>query len=94
MDKSGHILDGSAALLGITLAILAGLKVSNSVANTYADEIGGISAVFLTIACVLSYLALRSGADDSRWEKIADYSFLIGLATLVASMVTLMQSTL
>ncbi|CAN5427961.1 hypothetical protein BH09PSE4_BH09PSE4_09940 [soil metagenome] len=94
MDKTSHIMSGAASLLSISLALVAGLKITGSNGKTFADEIGGGAALFFALACALSYLAIRAGSDGARWEKGADGSFILGLATLVVSVGVLVSSNL
>jgi hypothetical protein len=92
--KSNHILSGGSTLLGITLALIAGLKVSGSVSKTYADEIAGVAALLIAIACALSYLSLRNEEAGAGWERRADATFMAGLVALIASVAVLMFSNL
>lgn len=91
--KSQHILNAASNLLGITLVIIAGLNITNISARTFSDEVAWVSAVCLSASCVTSYLSIR--AEDAaegkgaRMERIADWAFLTGLASLIASVVVL-----
>lgn len=89
MDKHPHILNAASNLLGISLLIIAGLNVSKAAKTTAADEIAWISALFLSLSCIVSYAALRSQRHSMRLEQAADYVFLTGLLTLFAAVVVL-----
>ncbi len=89
MQRPTHILNAASNLLGIALLIIAGLNVSHIADKSFADEIAWIAAVCLATSCLLSYLALRHEVRGAVAELWADRIFLLGLATLIGSIVVL-----
>src|SRR5436190_19789848 len=89
MPKHPHILNAASNLLGIALLIITGLHVSRFSANSFADEIAWGAAVSLVLSCLFSYLALRAEPRPSRYEKLADSVFMLGLFCLFGSVVVL-----
>jgi uncharacterized membrane protein len=89
MHRPSQILNAASNLLGIALVIIAGLNVSHVADKNFADEIAWAAAVCLSISCLLSYLSIRHDARLAASEKWADRIFLLGLATLIASIVVL-----
>ena len=82
-QKSPHILNAASNLLGICFILLTSFKIFNISRNTIYDELIIICILLFMGSCIFSFLALR---DESRLsgtlEKIADYMFLGGLASL------------
>jgi uncharacterized membrane protein SirB2 len=93
MPKHPHILNAASNLLGIALVIIAGLNVAHIAHHTLADEVAWLSAICLSLSCLLSYIALRAEPRRTRFEDCADYIFLTGLVCLFASVVVLALST-
>ena len=89
MPKHSHILNAASNLLGIALIIVTALHVSGRNAHTWADEIAWLSAICLTLSCVLSYFAIRAEAHAIRFELWADRIFLAGLFSLLGAVATL-----
>ncbi|MES2443000.1 MAG: hypothetical protein V4574_09230 [Pseudomonadota bacterium] len=89
VPKSHHILSSASNLLGITLLIIAGLHISNTAARTAADEVAWIGAVCFSLSCGLSYLSLRSTAENPRPERYADAVFMVGLLALMVAVLIL-----
>lgn len=85
MDKHPHILNAASNLLGIALVIIAALNVAGRSRQGFADDIGWGAAFFLSLSCLLSYLAMRSPHRGERYELWADRVFLCGLVLVVAS---------
>lgn len=92
MHKTHHILNGASNLLGITLLIIAGLHISSAAAKTFADEVAWVGAICFTLSCALSYLSIRSDSEDIRAERVADAAFMLGLLSLIVSVVILAVS--
>lgn len=82
--KHQDILNASSNLLGISLVIIAGLKVSGHSADSYSDEVACFAALFLCASCILSYAAIRV-EDPRRYELWADRIFLCGLFAILVS---------
>ena len=79
-DKSPHILNTSATLLGICFLVLTSLNVMNVTAKTILDELTTAATVMFMTSSLLSFLSMRSKrSTGERFEKIADFVFLAGL---------------
>jgi hypothetical protein len=89
MPKHPHILNAASNLLGIALLIITGLHVSRYSANSFADEVAWGAAVSLMLSCLFSYLAIRAEPRPTRYERLADTVFLLGLLCLFGSVVVL-----
>lgn len=89
MPKHPHILNAASNLLGIALVIIAALNVTHISHHTLADEVAWLSAICLSLSCLLSYLALRQEPRRTRSEDWADIIFLVGLICLFASVLVL-----
>ncbi len=79
-DKSPHILNTSATLLGLCFIVLTSLKLNNKSEATLIDEFTAIAILFFMVSSFLSFLSMRSKSIPSlRYEKFADFIFLSGL---------------
>ena len=79
-DRSPHILNTSATLLGICFIVLTSLNVMNLTAKTIMDELTTAAIIMFMTSSLLSFLAMRSKrSPGERYEKIADFVFLAGL---------------
>ncbi|MFY1046705.1 hypothetical protein [Chryseobacterium sp. GP-SGM7] len=87
--KSPHILNASSNLLGFSMLIITSLKITKVSHNTYLDEFSGVACVFFACSCFFSFLAIRTIKEKSeiRYERIADYLFLIALFCIVLSVI-------
>ncbi len=89
-DKSPHILNTSATLLGICFLVLTSLNVMNVTAKTILDELTTSAIVMFMASSVLSFLSMRSKkSPGERYEKIADFVFLAGLFFLFVTTILL-----
>lgn len=89
MPKHPHILNAASNLLGIALVIIAALNVTHISHRTVADEVAWLSAICLSLSCLLSYITLRLEPRRTRCEGWADIIFMVGLVCLFASVVVL-----
>lgn len=82
-NRSPHILNTSANLLGLCFIVLTSIKVSKMQDVTLIDETTALAIILFMTSCILSFLAMRKkqGSHD-RLEKIADIIFLSGLIVL------------
>lgn len=82
-NKSPHILNTSATLLGLCFVVLTSIKVSKMQDSTLIDETTALAIILFMASSILSFLAMRKerGAND-HLEKIADFIFLSGLVVL------------
>lgn len=88
-QRPTHILNAASNLLGIALVIIAALNVSHMTEKNIADRVAWIAAFCFASSCLLSYLAIRHERRSETAEHWADRIFLIGLATLIGSIVVL-----
>jgi len=90
-QKSPHILNASSNLLGFCLIIITSIKITKTASGTSLDECASIASICLAISCFFSFLAIRTANTKSeiKYEKIADYLFVISLTTIVISVILL-----
>ena len=89
-DKSPHILNTSATLLGICFVVLTSLNVMDVTTKTLLDELTTSAIVMFMASSVLSFLSMRSKqSPGERYEKIADFVFLAGLVFLFITTILL-----
>ncbi|MES2456744.1 MAG: hypothetical protein V4594_14420 [Bacteroidota bacterium] len=84
-NRSPHILNTSANLLGLCFIVLTSIKVSKMEDISIIDETTALAIVLFMSSCILSFLAMRSensGTGSNRMEKFADILFLSGLIVL------------
>ncbi len=80
-NKSEHILNTSANLLGFCLFIITSVHISNRSQTSFIDDTASIVALLLSVSCFLSFASIRSNSESrsTTLETIADYFFLISL---------------
>ena len=79
-DKSPHILNTSATLLGLCFIVLTSRQIVSKKEATLIDEMTAIAVIIFMCSSVLSFLALRSKTERAqRYERFADIIFLTGL---------------
>ncbi|WEK20363.1 MAG: hypothetical protein P0Y49_04315 [Candidatus Pedobacter colombiensis] len=85
-NKSPHILNTSATLLGLCFIVLTSIKVSKMQDSTLIDETTALAIVLFMISSILSFLSMRKEKTLSdrleNLEKMADFIFLFGLLVL------------
>lgn len=81
-NRQPHILNAASNLLGICFVLIAGLKLSGASDHTLADEISMASALGFMLSCILSFVSMRAGRFDYRYERIADYIFIASMICL------------
>ncbi|HKO81573.1 MAG TPA: hypothetical protein VJU78_14310 [Chitinophagaceae bacterium] len=88
-NKSPHILNTSANLLGFCLIIITSIKVSRFSSATIIDNVTGVAAICLMLSCMLSYLSMKvkSRPKAERLESVADMVFLSALLCLSATII-------
>lgn len=83
---SMHIFSVSAAMVGVCLTVIGILNIVSSFKKieNLGDEITALDAIFFLIACIVSYVAIKTKIRKRRYllEKIADFLFLIGLGLM------------
>ncbi|HEY1961387.1 MAG TPA: hypothetical protein VGG69_03125 [Rhizomicrobium sp.] len=87
MHRHPHVLNAATNLLGICFIIIGGLKLTNQNSRTWSDEIAWGAAFFLVVSIVLSYSGIRNGSERQWTTRMADWSFMVGIAALIVSMV-------
>ncbi len=90
-NKSPHILNTSANLLGLCFIVLTSLKIQNAREGTLIDEFTAVALMLFMTSCILSFLSIRSTTQRSDYyENIADKIFIGGLLMLsiIALLVT------
>jgi len=86
MSKTtGHILNAASNLLGISVVIITGLKVTAHSGRTIADEVAWVATLCFALSCLFSYLDLRAEPLETGHERRADKLFMAGLATLIGA---------
>lgn len=82
-NKSPHILNTSATLLGLCFVVLTSIKVSKMQDSTLIDETTALAIILFMASSILSFLSMRKeNGLNYRLEKIADFIFLSGLLVL------------
>lgn len=82
-DKSPHILNASSNLLALCFIVLTSLKLLKISSKSIIDELATGGIVIFLLSCLLSFLSIRGSKKNSeKFETIADYVFLSGLALL------------
>ena len=79
-DKSPHILNTSATLLGLCFIVLTSRQIVSKKEATLIDEMTAVAVIIFMCSSVLSFLAMRSKTvRGPRYERFADIIFLTGL---------------
>ncbi|WP_316815840.1 hypothetical protein [Pedobacter nyackensis] len=82
-NKSPHILNTSATLLGLCFVVLTSIKVSKMEDSTLIDETTALAIILFMASSILSFLSIRKERNThDHLEKIADFIFLSGLIVL------------
>ena len=79
-NKSPHILNTSATLMGLCFIMLTSLNINKMTDKSVIDELTAMAIFMFMVSCVLSFLSMRSVKKSGiRFEQIADLIFLAGL---------------
>ena len=79
-NKSPHILNTSATLMGLCFVVLTSFSINNMAEKSIIDELTAMAIFMFMASCVLSFLSMRSIKKSGiRFEHIADLIFLAGL---------------
>jgi len=82
-NRSPHILNTSANLLGFCFIVLTSVKISKFEQSSIIDEGAALAIIIFMSSCISSFLAMKnSGARSLRMERTADVLFLFGLIIL------------
>jgi hypothetical protein len=87
MRRHPHVLNAATNLLGICFIIIGGLKLTDQDSKTWSDEIAWSAAFFMIVSILFSYGGIRAGIERPWQIRLADWSFLVGIAALILSMV-------
>jgi hypothetical protein len=82
-NKSPHILNTSATLMGLCFVVLTSISINRMADKSMIDELTAMAILMFMVSCVLSFLSMRSKTSSGiRYEQIADIIFLAGLLFL------------
>jgi hypothetical protein len=82
-NRSPHILNTSANLLGFCFIVLTSVKISKLEESSFIDEGAALAILIFMGSCLLSFIAMRNTAHHAlKYERIADILFLFGLIIL------------
>ena len=82
-NRSPHILNTSANLLGFCFIVLTSVKISKLEESSFIDEGAALAIIIFMSSCLLSFLAMRSTTNRAgKMERAADVLFLFGLIVL------------
>jgi multisubunit Na+/H+ antiporter MnhF subunit len=86
---SVDVFSVSAAMVGVCLTVIQLIKMNgDQQSNTIVDEILALDSIVFMLACVLSFLALKS-KRHSQLKKIlentGDSCFLLAISTMVVA---------
>jgi predicted membrane channel-forming protein YqfA (hemolysin III family) len=82
-NKSPHILNTSATLFGLCYVVLTSIKALKLEKETLIDEFTTSAMMVFMVSSMVSFLAIRSTTGRSaKYEKVADYTFMVGLCLL------------
>lgn len=82
-NRSPHILNTSANLLGFCFIVLTSVKISKLNESSYIDEGAALAIITFMSSCLLSFLAMRNTTlRAKKLERTADFLFLAGLIVL------------
>lgn len=82
-NRSPHILNTSANLLGFCFIVLTSVKISNLKESSFIDKGAALAIVIFMSSCLLSFIAMRNKTNRSlKMERWADLLFLSGLIVL------------
>ena len=82
-----HIFTVSAGMVGVCITVIGIINIITSAKKiaTLIDDITAINAVIFLLACIISYIAIKTRGKQLRLllEKIADGIFISGLILMV-----------
>ncbi len=91
IEKSSHILNASANLLGLCFIVLTSLKIGKLWEASIIDELTAGAIMIFMASCILSFLSIRSRTRLSLvYEKYADILFLSGLFLMFATTILIL----
>ena len=86
---SVDVFSVSAAMVGVCLTVIQLIQMNAAQKpNTIVDEILAFDSIIFMIACVFSFLALKSKRHSrlkKKLENIGDGCFLLGISTMVVA---------
>lgn len=83
-DVSRHILPVSSTMVGVCMTVISVMQLNpkNSM-STWVDGLLAINSLIFLISTILSYGSLRTEADTTKLEMIADFLFIFGMVMMV-----------
>jgi len=79
-----HILPVSATMVGVCVTVISVAQlIPVHGISKHADEILAIDGLFFLVSAILSYFSIRHPMSSSKFERIADITFLLALAIMV-----------
>ncbi|UYZ57393.1 hypothetical protein [Hymenobacter latericus] len=79
-NKSPHILNTSANLMGLCFIVLTSLKVNALAVGSVIDDFTALATLLFITSSILSFLSMRSSGHRSGvYERVAEVIFLGGL---------------
>ena len=82
-NKSPHILNTSANLMGFCFIVLTSVKISKLNESSFINEGAALAIILFMSSCLLSFLAMRNAnLNSKKLELSADMLFLLGLVVL------------
>lgn len=82
---SNHILPTSATMAGVCITVISIVRLveSNRHVSTIIDNLMAFTGLIFLGSCFLSYISIRSPRLSAKFEKYADFLFLVGLSLMV-----------
>lgn len=88
-NKSTHILNASSNLVGFCFIVLTSLTIFQKNSLTFIDECTTLALIMFVGSTIFSFLSIRSNNKTRSYihERVADIIFLIGLLSLLATII-------
>ncbi len=88
-NKSTHILSASSNLVGFCFIVLTSLTIFQKNSLTFIDECTTLALIMFVVSTIFSFLSIRSKNKQRSYlyERVADIIFLIGLLSLLVTIV-------
>jgi len=86
-NLSGYILPVAATMVGVCMTVISIIKLveTGRKADMMVDEMLSLDSLVFLLSALFSYLAIRSTTRRAALEKLADVTFLIGMALIVVA---------
>ena len=81
---SSHILPTSATMVAVCMAVISVVKIAPAGAlGVWIDKLLGIDSLLFLASTFLSFISMRPGRKNVRYEQWAEWVFLTGMTLLV-----------